>query len=157
VLTAFLAAAGACLAQSAPEAAREPLFNSRDLAGWRAYREGRWEVIDGAIHGILEGKGGCWLLTERELGDAKLCLSYSLPEKGNGGSRIFASLHLPLHAVVAGGPRASAAGGSAEERVSVDVRGSNGLHDEPVEQPAAAGASDMPRKPPHWGGSPRNR
>jgi hypothetical protein len=85
VLTAFLAAAGACLAQSAPEAAREPLFNGRDLAGWRAYRQGRWEVIDGAIHGILEGKGGCWLLTERELGDAKLCLSYSLPEKGNGG------------------------------------------------------------------------
>ncbi|MCI0683364.1 MAG: DUF1080 domain-containing protein [Gemmataceae bacterium] len=61
-----------------------PLFNGKDLSGWKA--TGKMDVW-GADKGVLyvSGGGGGWLLTEQEYGDYELRLEYKLPEKGNSG------------------------------------------------------------------------
>lgn len=61
-----------------------PLFNGKDLSGWKA--TGKMEVW-GAKKGVLfvAGGGGGWLLTEKEYGDYELRLEYKLPKVGNSG------------------------------------------------------------------------
>lgn len=61
-----------------------PLFNGKDLSGWKA--TGKMEVW-GAEKGVLfvAGGGGGWLLTEKEYGDYELRLEYKLPKVGNSG------------------------------------------------------------------------
>jgi hypothetical protein len=64
----------------------EPLFNGKDLTGWKVNEDGKMEVW-GADNGILfvNGKGGGWLMTEKEYGDFELRLEFKIPEKGNSG------------------------------------------------------------------------
>ncbi len=61
-----------------------PLFNGKDLAGWKA--TGKAEVW-GAANGILfvQGGGGGWLLTEKEYDNFDLRLEFKMPPKGNSG------------------------------------------------------------------------
>jgi hypothetical protein len=61
------------------------LFNGTDLNGWKVHN-GKMSVW-GAEGGLLfvNGKGGGWLLTEREYGDFDLRLQFKLPEAGNSG------------------------------------------------------------------------
>ncbi|MCI0464662.1 MAG: DUF1080 domain-containing protein [Gemmataceae bacterium] len=62
----------------------EPLFNGKDLTGWKA--TGKMDVW-GAEKGILfvQGGGGGWLMTEKEYGDFELRLEYKMPKGGNSG------------------------------------------------------------------------
>lgn len=61
-----------------------PLFNGKDLTGWKA--TGSMKVW-GAENGILyvSGAGGGFLMTEKEYGDYELRLEYKMPLKGNSG------------------------------------------------------------------------
>jgi len=63
----------------------EPVFNGRDLAGWRGDVES-YEVLDGAIV-CKPGRGGT-LFTAREYGDFVARLEFRLPPGGNNGLAI---------------------------------------------------------------------
>ena len=69
-----------------------PLFNGKDLAGWKVLN-GKMEVW-GAKDGILfvEGGGGGWLMTEKEYGDFEIRLEFKVPKKGNSGVALRAPL-----------------------------------------------------------------
>jgi hypothetical protein len=71
----------------------EPLFNGKDLKGWKAYG-GKMEVW-GAENGLLfaKGAGGGWLLTDKEYSDFELRLEYRW-EKDGGNSGV--ALRAPL-------------------------------------------------------------
>src|SRR5947209_6103799 len=62
------------------------LFNGKDLTGWKVNQGGKMSVW-GAQDGILyvDGRGGGWLLTEKEYGDFEVRLEYKMPEHGNSG------------------------------------------------------------------------
>jgi hypothetical protein len=64
----------------------QPLFNGKDLSGWKVMEGGKMEAW-GAADGVLftSGAGGAWLLTEKEYGDFVLMLEFKLPENGNSG------------------------------------------------------------------------
>jgi hypothetical protein len=86
---------GAPLAVRADEAVPkgfEPLFNGKNLTGWKVMggKADAW----GADAGILfvKGGGGGWLMTEKEYGDFELLLEYKLAEKGNSGVALRAPL-----------------------------------------------------------------
>src|SRR5262245_30911975 len=82
-LAALLCAAPANLSAGPPEGF-EALFNGRDLTGWKA--TGKQEVW-GAENGILyvQGRGGGWLMTEKEYADFELRLEFKMPKMGNSG------------------------------------------------------------------------
>ncbi len=65
----------------------KPLFNGKDLQGWKVYN-GKMEVW-GVEKGLLYTKssGGGWLLTEKEYGDFELRLEYRW-EKAGGNSGV---------------------------------------------------------------------
>ncbi|HLJ96087.1 MAG TPA: DUF1080 domain-containing protein [Gemmataceae bacterium] len=73
---------------AAPEAPKgfEPLFNGKDLTGWHVNKGGKMSVW-GAQNGILyvDGRGGGWLMTEKEYGDFELRLEFKVPPRGNSG------------------------------------------------------------------------
>lgn len=62
-----------------------PLFNGRDLTGWKQYdsKNKVWAVEDGMI--VCQGRGGGWLGTERDYADFELRLEYRLTPGGNSG------------------------------------------------------------------------
>jgi hypothetical protein len=62
-----------------------PLFNGRDLTGWKTYdaREDVWAVEDGMI--VCRGKGGGWLGTMRDHDNFVLRVGYRLTPGGNSG------------------------------------------------------------------------
>jgi hypothetical protein len=66
----------------------EPLFNGKDLTGWKVHN-GKMDVW-GAEDGLLfvKGGGGGWLMTEKEYSDFEVRLEYKMPRKGNSGVAI---------------------------------------------------------------------
>jgi hypothetical protein len=87
----LLAAALVCLptVQSAEKEAPngfESLFNGKDLTGWKVNQGGNMAVW-GAENGILfvNGRGGGWLMTDKEYADFEVRLEYKLPPGGNSG------------------------------------------------------------------------
>jgi hypothetical protein len=70
----------------------EPLFNGKDLTGWKVHN-GKLEVW-GAEDGLLyvKGGGGGWLMTEKEYGDFEVRLEYRMPKMGNSGVALRAPL-----------------------------------------------------------------
>lgn len=75
----FLAAP---LAQAQAPAGFSPLFNGRDLSGWKIPEgnKGNWKVVDGAIDcdGKIESRTGRDLLTERQFQDFVLRLDWRI-------------------------------------------------------------------------------
>jgi hypothetical protein len=69
-----------------------PLFNGTDLTGWTVLG-GKIDVW-GADHGILfvDGKGGGWLMTEKEYSDFEIRLDFKMPRAGNSGVALRAPL-----------------------------------------------------------------
>ncbi len=62
-----------------------PLFNGKDLSGWKLYQskpEG-WIVEDGVL--VCTGKGGGWLGSERDYANYVVRLEYRLGPAGNSG------------------------------------------------------------------------
>jgi hypothetical protein len=66
----------------------EPLFNGKDLTGWKVHN-GKMDVW-GAEDGLLfvKGGGGGWLMTEKEYSDFEVRVEYRMPRKGNSGVAI---------------------------------------------------------------------
>jgi len=70
----------------------QPIFNGRNLDGWIKIGGGDWEVKDGILIGrngrdwsLDPEKAGSWLRSEKQYGDFRLELQYSINEKGNSG------------------------------------------------------------------------
>jgi hypothetical protein len=63
----------------------EPLYNGKDLTGWKVLN-GKMDAW-GADKDILfvQGGGGGWLMTEKEYANFELLLEFKIPEKGNSG------------------------------------------------------------------------
>jgi hypothetical protein len=63
-----------------------PLFNGKDLTGWKVNEGGNMNVW-GAENGILyvSGRGGGWLMADPEYADFEVRLEYKMPERGNSG------------------------------------------------------------------------
>jgi hypothetical protein len=61
------------------------LFNGKDLTGWKVLggKMDAWDAEDGLL--FVKGKGGGWLLTEKEYSDFEIRLEFKLPEGGNSG------------------------------------------------------------------------
>jgi hypothetical protein len=85
IFVVFVAMPAAWADKETPEGF-EPLFNGKDLTGWKVNKGGNMKVW-GAEDGILyvQGTGGGWLMTEKEYADFDLQLEYKVPEKGNSG------------------------------------------------------------------------
>jgi hypothetical protein len=67
-----------------PPAGFEPLFNGKDLTGWKATGNPKvWGAEDGIL--FVEKGGGGWLMTEKEYSDFELRLEYKMPKMGNSG------------------------------------------------------------------------
>src|SRR5262245_23487758 len=62
-----------------------PLFNGKDLTGWkiRASKDENWVVDEGLL--VCTGKGSGWIGTEKEYANFELRLEYRLPPAGNSG------------------------------------------------------------------------
>jgi hypothetical protein len=62
-----------------------PLFNGKDLSGWKEYdsKGENWAVEDGLL--VCRGKGGGWLGTDRDYANFVLRLEYRLQPGGNSG------------------------------------------------------------------------
>ncbi|MBN1417756.1 MAG: DUF1080 domain-containing protein [Planctomycetes bacterium] len=66
-----------------------PLFNGKDLQGWRPFRNARWEVRDGAIVGEHGNNyNGGWLLTDEQFGDFDLTFRFRITPGANSGVAI---------------------------------------------------------------------
>lgn len=63
----------------------KPLFNGKDLTGWKQYagKSGVWFVEKDKI--VCEKGGGGWLGTEKDYADFELRLEYRLTPGGNSG------------------------------------------------------------------------
>ncbi len=65
--------------------ATTPLFNGKDLSGWREVGGGKWSVQDGTIVGETgDGRYG-WLVTEKDYADFILTLKFKAEAPGNSG------------------------------------------------------------------------
>jgi len=63
----------------------KPIFNGRDLSGWKEVGGGKWSVQDGTIVGETgDGRYG-WLVTEREYAYFTLYLKFKAEAPGNSG------------------------------------------------------------------------
>ena len=86
-LLVALFAAPACAQLSDREKAEGfvPLFNGKDLDGWKQYagKGQNWSAADGMI--VCRGKGGGWLGTTRDYDNFVLRLEYKLSPGGNSG------------------------------------------------------------------------
>ncbi|MFM7108668.1 MAG: DUF1080 domain-containing protein [Planctomycetaceae bacterium] len=66
----LLPAIAATASAAAPPAGNPPIFNGRDLAGWKVVGAPYWRVVDGAIVGESDAhKKGSMLYTEAAYGD----------------------------------------------------------------------------------------
>ena len=82
----FAATASESFAQNPPRGFIS-LFNGKDLTGWKATAKAEvWGAENGVI--FCSGKGGGWLLTEKEFSNFELRLEYKLPKQGNSGVAI---------------------------------------------------------------------
>ncbi len=73
----------------------QPLFNGKDLTGWKVL-DGKmdvWKAENGMI--VVTGKGGGWLMTEKEYGDFELRLDFKIPKAGNSGVALRAPMAGP--------------------------------------------------------------
>jgi hypothetical protein len=68
------------------------LFNGKDLTGWKVLggKMDVWGADDGILY--VNGKGGGWLMTEKEYGDFELRLEFKVPKMGNSGVALRAPL-----------------------------------------------------------------
>lgn len=65
----------------------QPLFNGKDLEGWKSTVKTKvWGADKGVIY--CEGGGGGYLMTEKQYGDYELRLEYKMPKGGNSGVAI---------------------------------------------------------------------
>ncbi len=67
-------------------ASGRPLFDGRDLTGWREIGStGAWSVVDGVLHCNGQKEGYAWLCSEGRYGDFELTLDWKISSGGNSG------------------------------------------------------------------------
>lgn len=71
----------------AEEPGFSPLFNGKDLSGWKVVADkgdgaGEWSVADGVL---VAKPGHSWLASEQQYGDFVLRLDWRVPQNGNSG------------------------------------------------------------------------
>jgi hypothetical protein len=83
--------------EKAPEEGFQPLFNGKDLKGWKVQggKMDAWGVDKGLL--FTTGTGGGWLLTDREFSDYEMRLEYRW-EKPGGNSGV--AVRAPLTSAV---------------------------------------------------------
>ena len=81
-----LVGAGVAVSRGADEAAAwKPLFNGKDLQGWKAQGDAAWKVEDGCLAGVpADGKGGD-LFTAQEWDNFELRFTYKVVWPANSG------------------------------------------------------------------------
>lgn len=81
----LLVGAVSSLSTGAEEGQFVPLFNGKDLAGWKQVggKKDVWAAEEGLI--VCKSGGGGWLSTEKAYGDFSLRLEYRMQEGGNSG------------------------------------------------------------------------
>lgn len=91
ILTASAVLLASPVVACAAPAAWTPLFNGKDLTGWRIYKGGAagdgWAVEDGAL--ALKHAGGGNIVTEAEYGDFELEFDWKISKNGNSGVMYF--------------------------------------------------------------------
>ncbi len=89
LVAAFVLASSLLLAQSQRERLPGedwiPLFNGKDLAGWRNVGQETWVVEDGVIHAKGVSKAYGYLATEKSYKDFHLSLRFLCVGPGNSG------------------------------------------------------------------------
>jgi hypothetical protein len=85
LLSAIVLIPGPLRIDGAEENGFKPLFNGKDLQGWKVYagKPENWRAEDGMI--VCAGKSGGWLGTERDYANFELRLEYRLRPGGNSG------------------------------------------------------------------------
>jgi hypothetical protein len=75
-------------ASAQPPEGFTPLFNGKDLKGWKVHsgKVEAWGVAAGVL--FTSGSGGGWLMSEKDFANFELRLEYRLPVKGNSGVAI---------------------------------------------------------------------
>jgi len=75
----------AAVSASAQAGEWKPLFNGKDLSGWKAIDgpASSWQVVEGLLS--CTGQGHGWLSTDAEYGDFELELEFRVPAGGNSG------------------------------------------------------------------------
>jgi len=70
----------------------QPIFNGRSLEGWVPIEGGEWSVQNGLLTGrngrnwsVDPERAGSWLRTQKQYGDFRLELQYTISEGGNSG------------------------------------------------------------------------
>jgi len=70
----------------------QPIFNGKDLEGWGVVEGGEWTIENGVLIGrngrnwsTDPEKTGSWLHTDKQYGDFRLELQYTISENGNSG------------------------------------------------------------------------
>ncbi len=83
----------------AEQALVQPIFNGRNLRGWKKIEGGEWTIEDGVLIGrkgvrwtTNPEQTGSWLSTRRQYGDFRLELQFMLNKGGNSGV-FFRSAH----------------------------------------------------------------
>jgi hypothetical protein len=84
LLNAFLLA-GTTLAPAPPGQGWVPLFNGKDLSGWRAHGKEKWVVQNGAIMGEAVTDKYGYLVTEKTYRDFELRVKFKCDAAGNYG------------------------------------------------------------------------
>jgi hypothetical protein len=89
LLLAALLASPAATAQNADEKGFRPLFNGKDLTGWKLRRPGgyaSWSVRNGwLVNDVPKGKHGTDLVTKETFQDFVLRCEYMIPKGANSG------------------------------------------------------------------------
>jgi hypothetical protein len=89
VLLALLITGGVCAAVDA-KAGFEPIFNGKDLSGWKLRRAGghnSWSVLPGGIlkNTVEKGEHGTDLVTEKKYWNFTVRYEYMTPDDSNSG------------------------------------------------------------------------
>ncbi len=93
------------MAQNRPRALGaewQPLFNGKDLSGWKKVGKEQWEVVDGVIfgQGITDEYG--YLATEKSYRDFHLSLRFKCEADGNSGVYIHTAFESDTPKIIAG-------------------------------------------------------
>jgi hypothetical protein len=85
ILAALVLAPAVRPEDTAAPAGFQPLFDGKTLTGWKVLggKMDAWDAADGIL--FVRGKGGGWLMTEREYADFEIQLEYKMPTQGNSG------------------------------------------------------------------------
>ena len=81
----FLSLKSPTIADDKPDKGFVPLFNGKDLTGWKVYngQESAWGTEDGLL--FTRGGNGGWLMTEKVYADFELRLEYKMSKRGDSG------------------------------------------------------------------------